>query len=250
MTTKIIAISNQKGGVGKTTSTLNIGAGLANLNKRVLLVDMDLQGSLTKSIGIYEPVNTIYELLKGSIKPYQAIVRHNNYDVLVADNRLAKLELEISTLAGREYILKEVMANIVSDYDYIFIDTPPALNVTILNAFTFASEIYIPVSLTFLSLQGLKELLNIVNIVKTRLNSSLTVTGIIPTFFDKRKILNKEVLNILKKEFKSKVFNSAISDNITLAEHPSHAKDIFAYNAKSTGAKDYLNLCNEIIKRG
>jgi chromosome partitioning protein len=248
--TRVIAIANQKGGVGKTTSSINIGAGLARSGKRVLLVDLDPQGNLTVSLGIaaHELTATLYELLKGEVTATQATIK-GLYDVIPADIRLSGAELELSSQPGREMILKEALQPIQANYDYILIDCPPSLGLITLNGLTAAKEIFIPLQAEFLALNGMAQLLNTIKAVQKRLNPQLDITGIITTLYDSRKNLNKEVLEKIQEYFPDKAFKTLIRDNVALAEAPSFGKDIFDYRSDSNGATDYKELCSEIIKQ-
>ncbi|MBA7491577.1 Sporulation initiation inhibitor protein Soj [subsurface metagenome] len=248
---QIIALINQKGGVGKTTCAINIGAGLNKLNKRVLLIDLDPQAHLTYSLGIpaHELKNTVYELLKGKADPKETIVKRNGLSLVPSSLNLSGAEIEFSGLAGREFLLKEATDGLRT-FDFVFIDCPPSLGLLTLNALTTTQEVYIPLQTEFLALQGMRKLLETINIVKKRLNKNLEISGIIATRFDGRKNLNKEVVEKIKDYFGNKLFKTLIRDNISLAEAPSFGKTIFEYKSNSYGAKDYLDLCKEIIKRG
>lgn len=248
---QIIALTNQKGGVGKTTCAINIGAGLNKLKQHVLLIDLDPQAHLTYSLGIpaHELKNTVYELLRGTISLKETIIERNGLSLVPSSLNLSGAEIEFSGLAGREFLLKETIEGF-KNFDYIFIDCPPSLSLLTLNALTTAQEVYIPLQTEFLALQGMTKLLEMIKIVKKRLNKDLEVTGIIATRFDSRKNLNREVVEKIKEYFGNKLFNTLIRDNISLAEAPSFGKSIFEYKSNSFGAKDYLSLCKEIIKRG
>ncbi len=241
---------NQKGGVGKTTSTVNIGAGLNKLGKRVLLIDLDPQANLTYSLGIqgHDLRKTIYELLKGQISTSDVIVEKNGLQVIPASLDLSGAEIELSGMAGREFLLRESLTKL-SDLDYVLLDCPPSLGLLTLNSLVAADEVYIPVQSEFLALQGMSKLLQTVEIVQKRLNPSLEITGIIGTRYDSRKTLNKEVVQKIQSYFGAKLFKTLIRDNVALAEAPSHGQDIFAYKSDSNGAEDYLKLCKEILKR-
>ncbi|MBA7577660.1 Sporulation initiation inhibitor protein Soj [subsurface metagenome] len=248
---QIIALTNQKGGVGKTTCAINIGAGLNELRKRVLLIDLDPQAHLTYSLGIpaHELNNTVYELLRGTVILKETIIERNGLSLVPSSLNLSGAEIEFSGVAGREFLLKESVEGL-KKYDYVFIDCPPSLGLLTLNALTTAQEVYIPLQTEFLALQGMTKLLETINIVKKRLNKDLEIAGIIATRFDNRKNLNREVVDKIKEYFGNKLFNALIRDNISLAEAPSFGKTIFEYKSNSYGAKDYLDLCREIIKRG
>jgi chromosome partitioning protein len=249
---RIVSLVNQKGGVGKTTSTKNIGAGLTNLGYAVLLIDLDPQASLTYSLGIpaHELSRTIYEVLKEEVKAEEVIILKYGLHIIPASLSLSGAEIELSGIAGRELLLKEVLENIIKNYDYILIDCPPSLNLLTLNALTVAEEVFIPLQTEFLAMQGMTKLIDTINIVKKRFNKELDITGIIGTRFDSRKNLNREVVEKIKEYFKDKLFNTLIRDNIALAEAPGFGQDIFTYKKDSYGAEDYLALCKEIIKRG
>jgi len=248
---RIIALVNQKGGVGKTTSVMNIGAGLKLLKKHVLMVDIDPQANLTYSLGIraHELEKAIYELLIGEATIEEILIEKDGLKVIPSTLALSGAEMELSSLPGREFLLREVLSK-AKGYDYILIDCPPSLGLLTLNALTTAQEVYIPLQTEFLALQGLSKLLETVEVVKKRLNSNIEVTGIIATRYDGRKNLNNEVVDKIREYFRGKVFKTLIRENISLAEAPSYGKSIFDYKANSYGAEDYFNLCKEIIKRG
>ncbi len=248
--TRVIALVNQKGGVGKTTSTINIGAGLAKKGKRVLLVDLDPQGNLTYSLGIKadEVSPTIYQVMKDEATAKDAIIK-GEFDVIPANIQLSGAELELSSVAGRELILKEALEPLLPDYDYILIDAPPALNMLTINALTACQEVFIPLQAEYLSLNGMLQLTNTVALVSKRLNNDLKITGVIATLYDARKNLNREVIEAIQERFKDSLFKTYIRDNIALAEAPSYGKDIFSYQPNSNGASDYLKLVDEIIKQ-
>lgn len=249
---RVIALVNQKGGVGKTTSTKNIGAGLTILGKKVLLVDLDPQANLTYSLGIkaHELEKTIYEVLKGEAKAKDAILKQKNgLSVLPASITLSGAEIELSGTAGREFLLKEALSDIFVNYDFILLDCPPSLGLLTLNALTTATEVFIPLQTEYLALHGMSKLLETVNIIKKRLNDKLEITGIIGTLYDSRKKLNNEVISSIKEHFGKKLFKRVIRDNISLAEAPSYGQDIFTYKSDSKGAEDYSELCKEILRK-
>lgn len=252
---KIIAFANQKGGVGKTTSVLNCGAALANLGKKVLVVDIDPQAHLTMGLGIIdqENENTLYEMLKGEADPEKCLIfldnYHNKFALLPSGIRLSAAESEFSAIPGKEYLLKENLADLKEPFDYIFLDCPPSLGLLTINAFVAANEVYIPLQCEFLALHGMNNLLEVISIVKKRLNPELEITGIIATMYDGRKSLNKEVVNKIEEHFGSKLFKTLIRSNVSLAEAPSYGIDIFKYKQNSIGARDYRNLARDIINR-
>jgi chromosome partitioning protein len=245
---KVLSISNHKGGVGKTTSAINIGAGLNKLGKKVLLIDLDPQANLSQSLGLTNQEKTIYGALKGDYK-LEPIVVLKGLDVIPSTLDLSGAEIELSSEPGREYILKELIEAIRSDYDYIIIDSPPSLGLLTINSFTAADEILIPLQAQFLAMQGLAKLVEVVEKIKSRLNKELKMGGVFITQYDGRKVLNRDVVETINAHFKSEVFKTKIRDNIALAEAPAQGLDIFRYNAKSNGAEDYMNLAKEIIKR-
>jgi chromosome partitioning protein len=245
---KIISISNHKGGVGKTTSAINIGAGLNKLGKKVLLIDLDPQANLSQSLGIIEPERNIYGALRGEYK-LQPIEILKGLDVIPSTLDLSGAEIEMSGEAGREYILKELIEPIRDSYDYILIDSPPSLGLLTINSFTASDEILIPLQAQYLALQGLTKLIEVVDKIKRRLNKELKVGGVFITQYDSRKVLNRDVAETIKAHFKDEVFKTKIRDNIALAEAPANGLDIFRYNPKSYGSEDYLSLSREILKR-
>ena len=245
---KIISLLNHKGGVGKTTSAINIGAGMAELGKRVLLIDLDPQANLSLSLGIPRQRETIYEALRGEseLVPYNV---KEGLDVVMSTLDLSGAEMELINEAGREFILRELFQPIRNDYDFIIIDCPPSLGLLTLNALTSSDYVYIPLQTEFLALQGLAKIKQVIDKVRFRLNKKLEIGGVIATMYDHRKVLNRDVVDTIKKYFGQKVFNTLIRDNVSLAEAPAQRMDIFGYNSKSKGARDYLALCKEILER-
>jgi len=245
---KVISISNHKGGVGKTTSAINIGAGLNLLKKKVLLIDLDPQANLSQSLGIInEPIN-IYGALRGEYK-LQPIEILKGLDVIPSTLDLSGAEVELSSEPGREYILKELIEPLRASYDFIIIDSPPSLGLLTINSFTASDEILIPLQAQYLALQGLTKLVEVVDKIKQRLNKGLKVGGVFITQYDSRKVLNRDVVETIQAHFKDEVFKTKIRDNIALAEAPSMGLDIFRYNSKCNGAEDYLALSKEVLKR-
>ena len=244
----VISLLNHKGGVGKTTSAINIGAGLVELGKRVLLIDLDPQANLSLSLGIPRQKATIYEALRGEseLVPYTVKER---LDVVTSTLDLSGAEMELINEAGREYILRELLEVVEEDYDYVIIDCPPSLGLLTLNALTSSTYVYIPLQTEFLALQGLTKIKQIIDKVRFRLNKKLSIGGVIATMYDHRKVLNRDVVETIKKFFGNRVFDTYIRDNVALAEAPAQRKDIFDYSRKSPGAADYLALSKEIIER-
>lgn len=250
---KVISISNHKGGVGKTTSAINIGAGLCILGKKVLLVDLDPQANLSQSLGIrdYEP--NIYTYLKSISNNYRLTVKpisiYLNLDVIPSTLDLSGAEVELSGEAGREYILRELLDPLRAHYDYIIIDSPPSLGLLTINSFTASDEVYIPLQAQYLAVQGLTKLMEVIEKIKKRLNKDLKVGGVFITQYDSRKVLNRDVVATIEKHFKSQVFKTKIRDNVALAEAPAQGLDIYRYSGKSKGAQDYYALSKEILKK-
>ena len=244
----IISLLNHKGGVGKTTSAINIGAALVELGRRVLLVDLDPQANLTVSLGIPRQRITIYENMRGEaeLTPFEV---KPNFHVITSTLDLSGAEMELINEAGREFILRELFQAISHDYDYIIIDCPPSLGLLTLNALTASDYVVIPMQTEFLALQGLAKIKQIVDKVRFRLNKKLDIGGVAATMYDNRKVLNRDVLTTIQKYFGSKVFQTLIRENVALAEAPAAHKDIFEYSNKSNGADDYLDLAKEIIER-
>lgn len=245
---KIISLLNHKGGVGKTTSAINIGAGLVELGKKVLLIDLDPQANLTLSLGIPRQASTIYEALRGESVLTPVTVK-GNLDVVTSVLDLSGAEMELINEAGREFILKELFDPILPQYDYIIIDCPPSLGLLTLNALTSSHYVLIPLQTEFLAMQGLAKIKQVISKVRLRLNKELQIGGVIPTMYDSRKVLNRDVVETITKYFGKMVFNTKIRDNVALAEAPAQRKDIFAYSPSSPGAQDYLSLCKEIMER-
>jgi chromosome partitioning protein len=272
---KVIAISNHKGGVGKTTSTINIGAGLYKLGKSVLLIDLDPQANLSQSLGITDPQRTIYGAIKGEypatpipvltaeeregdISPelnsrvksgLRLLKSQIKYDVIPATLDLSGAEVELNGEAGREYILSEVLEPLRGSYDYILIDSPPSLGLLTVNAFTASDEVYIPLQAEYLAIQGLKKLIEVIDKIRKRINKKLVVGGVFITLYDSRKVLNRDVVDTVQGYLGAMLFKTRIRANVALAEAPAKGLDIFRYQAKSYGAEDYLALCKEITKR-
>ena len=245
---KIISLLNHKGGVGKTTSTINIGAGMVELGKKVLLIDLDPQANLSVSLGIPRQKYTIYEALRGESEMVPYTVKEN-FDVVMSTLDLSGAEMELINEAGREFIMRELLEPLRSEYDFIIIDCPPSLGLLTLNALTSSDYVYIPLQTEFLALQGLAKIKQVIDKVRFRLNKKLQIGGVLATMYDNRKVLNRDVVETIRKYFGEKVFKTMIRDNVALAEAPAQRKDIFDYNKRSNGAKDYLALCNEILER-
>ena len=244
----VISLLNHKGGVGKTTSAINVGAGLVELGKKVLLVDLDPQANLTISLGIPRQAVTIYEALRGESElesyPYK-----DGMDVVTASLDLSGAEMELVNEPGREFILRGLFEPVQEEYDFIIIDCPPSLGLLTLNALTSSNAVYIPLQTEFLALQGVAKIKQVIDKVRFRLNKKLKVGGVVATMYDHRKVLNRDVVATIKKYFGDRVFKTMIRNNVALAEAPAQRQDIFAYSPKSNGAQDYLALCKEVVER-
>jgi chromosome partitioning protein len=245
----IYAVSNHKGGVGKTTSTINIGAALAAQKKKVLLIDLDPQANLTQSLGINKAELTIYDNLKGE-KLALPIECKNNLFVLPSSLDLSAAEIELSAEPGREYILKEFLLKLKNNYDYILIDCPPSLGLLTINALTAADYVIIPMQAEYLPLRGLAKLTEVINKIQSRLNVNLKIGCVFLTQYDSRKVLNRDIADSVEQFFGNKFLKNKISSNVALAEAPSQGKDIFSYNKNCKGAEDYAALVDEIIQNG
>jgi chromosome partitioning protein len=273
MGSECIAVLNQKGGVGKTTSVVNIGSGLAMLGRSVLLVDLDPQGHLTASLGIQDPGLSVIDVLRGEASTGEAIVEKRmgvrsfrlaafsphgegggasplSIHVLPGGTRLREAERTLAEVPGRELLLREALSEVESDYDMILIDCPPSLGLLTMNGLAAAREVYVPVQTEHLALRSFESLVGALEEVRERLNPQLEIGGVIATRFDGRKVLNRSVLAGLEKEFEPLLLRTVIRENIALAEAPRAGKDIFTYRPSSHGAQDYLELCKEILERG
>lgn len=245
-----LALLNQKGGVGKTTTTVNLGAALAEKGKRVLLIDIDAQCNLTSSFGYNEEeedIPNIYGAIKGEY-PLPILHRKDNLDIVIGTIDLAAADLELGGEAGRDFLLKECLSPYQDKYDYILIDCPPALNVITLNVLTVANGVIIPLQAEYLALKGMKMLFKTINKVKARTNPNLNILGILITKYDIRRSLCKKVEETVKRQFGDLVFKTIIRVNSPLSEAPVSGEDIFEYSPKSNGARDYSSLASEIIK--
>lgn len=246
----VISFCNQKGGVGKTTSTLNTGAALAGKGYKVLLIDLDAQGNLTTSAGlqISETAPTVYEVLKGAADINAAIVQRGAYDILPADIRLSGAELELSNVIGRERLLQEAIAELRKAYDFILIDCPPSLSLITLLGLTACKYVIVPIQSHFLALTGCAMLLDTVKLVRKRMNPKIEVMGALLTMYDSRRNLDGDVAENVAAAFTGKVLGT-ISAAVSLAEAPGFGKDVFEYAPKSKGATEYEAVAIEIINR-
>jgi chromosome partitioning protein len=251
---KTIAIANQKGGVGKTTTSVNLGACLAYIGKKVLLVDTDPQGNATSGVGIEkaEVGQCIYDVLVEDIEAREVIVQTKveNLSAIPATIQLAGAEIELVPTISREVRLKRALEAVKDEYDYILIDCPPSLGLLTLNALTAADSVLIPVQCEYYALEGLSQLLNTVRLVQKHLNTDLMIEGVLLTMLDARTNLGIQVIEEVKKYFRDKVYKTIIPRNIRLSEAPSHGEPIIIYDPKSRGAEVYLDLAKEVIMNG
>jgi len=248
---KIVAIVNQKGGVGKTTSAVNISACLAQKGKRVLLIDNDPQGNATSGLGIDKnKEKSTYDVIISDTKITEAIVETSikNLHICPSNINLAGAEVELVSMMSREMRLKEKVEEIENDYDYILIDCPPSLGLLTINSFTTANSLLIPIQCEYYALEGVGQLMNTINLVKRQLNKSLYVEGVILTMNDSRTNLSAQVINEVKGYFKDNVYKTIIPRNIKLSEAPSYGMPITTYDPRSKGAKCYQKLTEEILK--
>ena len=242
-----IVIVNHKGGVGKTTSAINISAGLAKQGNNVLVIDADPQANLTESFGIFDPVKDMYlSFSKGD--PLPIVKVKENLSVVPNSLNFAGIELEIAGRMPREIILKELMQGIGNSYDYCVIDCPPSLGLITLNALVAADEVYIPMEAEFLAYRGIDSIVGIINLVKKHFNPGLTIKGVFFTKYNEQRVLTKEIRNQIKGYFGDNLMKTSIRVNVALAESQSSGKDIFEYDPASNGATDYMSLVKEIIK--
>ena len=246
---RVIALINQKGGVGKTTSCINICAALSLRGFKCLLVDIDPQGSLSVSAGynvLKDDDTTTYEVLDGA-DVNKAVHAAGSYDIIPTDIRLSAGEIEYLNVDRRNYLLKDALAQLNVKYDFILIDCPPSLNIFTLMALTAATEVIIPVQAQYLPLVGVAQMVETINVVKDRFNPELEIDGVLLTFYNDRRSLDADVQEALDNYFKDKVFKTKVTQGTKTAEAPSHGKDIFAYSPKSKNATQYKQLAEELI---
>ncbi|WP_059105106.1 ParA family protein [Shouchella shacheensis] len=251
---KIVAVANQKGGVGKTTTSINLSASLAHLGNRVLLVDIDPQGNATSGVGVEkgDVDECVYDLLIEDAEASRVVRSsvHENLDVIPATIQLSGAEIELVPTISREVRLKKALAPLKTNYDFIFIDCPPSLGLLTINALTASDSVVIPVQCEYYALEGLSQLLNTVRLVQKHLNTDLAIEGVLLTMLDARTNLGIQVIEEVKKYFREKVFDTIIPRTIRLGEAPSHGKPIILYDAKSRGSEVYVDLAKEVVANG
>lgn len=251
MGNNIFAIANQKGGVGKTTTTVNLAACVADKGKKVLLIDVDPQGNATSGVGIDKMMtpNTIYEMMLGGLKPEDVIQRDvfENLDVIPSNVDFAGAEIELIDIKKREYVLRDKIKKIVRNYDYVFMDCPPSLNMMTINAMAAAQAVIVPLQCEYYALEGLTQLVKTVNLIRQKINKDLTIDGIIFTMADLRTKLSEDVMRNVVDNVDIRVYNTVIPRNVRLAEAPSHGLPINFYDGSSKGAQKYEELAHEFI---
>jgi chromosome partitioning protein len=248
---KIIAIANQKGGVGKTTTAVNLCAALTALGVKTLLCDMDPQGNATSGLGVKKDrsVTSIYNVLIEDVEAASVIVKTSYCDLLPANQILSGAGIELISLEGREYILKNALESVRDRYDYILIDCPPSLEMLTLNSLCAADSVLVPVQCEYFALEGLSDLMSSIKMTKKALNPTLTLEGVVLTMYDARTNFSSQVAAEIKKYFKEKTFSTIIPRSIRIAEAPSHGKTVLDYDKSSRGADAYVALGKEVIKR-
>ncbi|MCI5730980.1 MAG: AAA family ATPase [Eubacterium sp.] len=250
---EIMAIANQKGGVGKTTTTINLSAALAEKGKKVLVIDMDPQGNTSSGLGIDkdELETTVYQLMIGD-NTFDECVQKNvfeNLDVLAANVNLAGIEIETMDMEDRNYILSNLISEVEDRYDFILIDCPPSLNTLTINSMTTADSVLVPIQCEYYALEGLSQLIYTINLVKDRLNQRLCINGVVFTMYDGRTNLSMQVIENVRNNLNQTIYDTIIPRGVRLAEAPSHGLPITQYDSRSTGAKAYMALAEEVIER-
>ena len=250
---RIIAIANQKGGVGKTTTAINLSAALAEKNKQVLLIDLDPQGNATSGVGMDKGQleNTVYDLILGEVSIQECIeyTEFENLYIIPSSVDLAAAEIELIGIQEKEYIIRKEVGKVKERFDFILIDCPPSLNLLTINAMTTADTVLVPIQCEYYALEGLSQLIHTINLVQERLNSNLVMEGVVFTMYDARTNLSLQVVESVKNNLNTTVYKTIIPRSVRLAEAPSHGLPINKYDSKSTGAESYRMLAKEVINR-
>ena len=251
---RIIAIANQKGGVGKTTTAINLSASLASLGKKVLALDLDPQGNMTSGLGVDKDrvENSVYDLIIGQTGIEECICKEviENLDVLPSNINLSAAEIELIGVENKEYIIRNEMEKVKERHDFVIIDCPPALSMLTINAMTTADSVLVPIQCEYYALEGLSQLIHTINLVQERLNPALVIEGVVFTMYDARTNLSLQVVENVKDNLDQTIYKTIIPRNIRLAEAPSYGMPINLYDPKSTGAESYLLLAEEVIHKG
>lgn len=250
----VFAIANQKGGVGKTTSSVNLAASLFATRKKVLLIDLDPQGNATSGSGVdkQSPEYTVHDVLMGEVDMATAIVNTpegSGFDLLSANGDLTAAEVQLLDMDKREYVLRDALQSVRDNYDFVLIDCPPSLNMLTVNAMTAADSVIVPIQCEYYALEGLTSLMNTIEKIRAVLNPSLHIGGLLRTMYDPRNSLSNDVSNQLITHFGDKVYRTIIPRNVRLAEAPSHGEPVITYDSRSRGAVSYLALAGEILRR-
>lgn len=246
---QVISIMNNKGGVGKTTSTANIGAGLHNLGYKVLLIDLDPQANLSDGLGVSEDedIDTIYEVIRGKTRNLPLYKTKSGFFLVPSDINLSGAEIDLHSYPKREYVLTQVLSKYKEQFDYIIIDCPPSFGILSLNALTASDGVIIPIQSHYYALKGMTKLFSFIDLIRDNLNSQLSIIGLLITLHNKNTLLNRNVAESIEEFYDGYVFKTHIRYNMKLAEAPTSGSDIFKYAPRSAGAIDYLELCKEII---